>query len=175
MKNPKILQVIGFSGSGKTTFISSLIKALKERHSKVVTIKSARHHKYGLTEKDTDIFLESGSDFSVAIFENATQITSNNQMDLEEILEHLEKSVETDLIILEGFKEKNYPKILFWTKKFDESSKEISPKEIHYVYANDKEYQKYEEKILDFVSKNKAFLENDINKLVKMIVKDFKM
>ena len=175
MKNPIILQVIGFSGSGKTTFISSLIKVLKEKKSKIVTIKSARHHKYKLSEKDTDVFLKSGSDLSVAIFEDATQIISNCQKELDEILEYSNQTIEPDIIILEGFKGKEYPKVVFWTKEFDDFAKKISLKEVLYVYVNSDDYNEFEEKIEDFVNKNTAILENDINKLVERVIEDFRL
>ena len=175
MKNPEILQIVGFSGSGKTTFISSLIKVLKEKKTKILTIKSARNHKYKLSKKDTDVFLESGTDLSVAIFENATQMTSNSQIDLNEIVEYSTNFVKPDIIILEGFKEKGYPKVVFWTKEFTDSFKDINAKEILYVYCSERNYREFEGKINEFVEKTNAFLENDINKLVERIVEDFKL
>ena len=175
MKNPRILQIVGFSDSGKTTFISSLIKVLKKKKLKVLTIKSARNHKYSLSKKDTDIFIESGSDLSVAVFENVTQITYNSQLDVSEIIEYSTNLIKPDIILIEGFKEKKYPKVLFWTKEFADSLKIIETRDILYVYSSDKNYKEFERRITEFVDKTNAFLENDIYKLIKRIVEDFKL
>ena len=174
MKNSKILQVVGYSSSGKTTFISYLIKLLKEQEIKIISIKSARNHKYDLSKKDSDIFLESGSDFSVVVFKNSTQITSSKPIDLAEIIEQSKLIIKPDLILIEGFKEEKYPKILLWSREFAEHSEMIDYSDLLYVYVSIEDYQEYYKKITEFMEKTDAILENDINKLVKRIVKDFR-
>jgi len=103
----KIIGIVGAHNSGKTTFISKLIKKLKENKYKVVAVK---HDPKGKAKTDTEgkdswKFQQAGAD--QVILASPNKITTFNKIEKElspfEIIDKFaDKSV--DLIILEGFK-----------------------------------------------------------------------
>ncbi len=63
----KIIQIVGSSNSGKTTFIKNLIPELKKKGN-VAVIKHLGDHTYNIEEgKDTTVFFDAGADISVGI------------------------------------------------------------------------------------------------------------
>ena len=106
----KVIHIAGFSNSGKTTFISSLLPEL-EKLGPVAVVKHIGHHGYSLAEgKDTSRFFEAGAKASVGIDAyKSVMILQENQ--LESILEMLCDSG-AHYAVVEGFKEKPYPKVV---------------------------------------------------------------
>jgi molybdopterin-guanine dinucleotide biosynthesis protein MobB len=106
----KVIHFAGFSNSGKTTFISSLLPEL-EKLGPVAVVKHIGHHGYSLAEgKDTSRFFEAGAKASVGIDAyKSVMILQENQ--LESILEMLCDSG-AQYAVVEGFKEKPYPKVV---------------------------------------------------------------
>ena len=136
MKNYQILQVVGYSQSGKTTFIARLTKKLSERNIAILTLKSARQHEYTYSEKDSDVFSKKGSIISVVAFKNTTQIFIKKEIEVKEIIEHLADSFKIDLVLLEGFKEANFPKIVFLTKEVVEGIDTFNFEGIRYLLCS---------------------------------------
>ena len=109
---PAIVSIVGNSKSGKTTIIEKLIRELKSRGYRVATIK---HAPQGTTldepDKDSSRHLQAGSeatiigskDKAVLIKPVASNIT------LDEIVKLFGE--EFDIILTEGFKQGNAPKI----------------------------------------------------------------
>ncbi len=109
---PSIISIVGNSKSGKTTLIEKLIRELKSRGYKVATIK---HTPQGMTfdepDKDSWRHIQAGS--------KATVISSQDRMvlikpvasdiTLDEIAHLLGEDY--DIILTEGFKQGNAPKI----------------------------------------------------------------
>lgn len=66
MVTPKILQVVGYQNSGKTTFVTQLVQALTEKDFNVATIK---HHGHGepdvVTNKDSSRHIVSGASTTI--------------------------------------------------------------------------------------------------------------
>ena len=116
-QTPAVIQVVGFSKAGKTTLITKIIKEFKSRNLKVSILKSAKNHQYTYSKKDSDIFLENGAKISTVVFQNAIQITTNNEMSVERLIEIVQLLQPSDLILLEGFKNEGYTKILIWTEE----------------------------------------------------------
>jgi molybdopterin-guanine dinucleotide biosynthesis protein MobB len=106
----KIIQIVGKSNSGKTTFIKCLIPELKKTGS-VAVIKHLGHHIFNIEEgKDTSVFFESGADISVGIDDQkSVAITRKNTLD-EALLTLHDQDV--DFVIIEGFKQRLFPKIV---------------------------------------------------------------
>jgi len=106
----KVIHIAGFSNSGKTTFISTLLPEL-EKLGPVAVVKHIGHHGYSLAEgKDTTLFSEAGATASVGIdAHKSVMILKENQ--LESILEMLCDSG-AQYAVVEGFKEKPYPKVV---------------------------------------------------------------
>jgi molybdopterin-guanine dinucleotide biosynthesis protein MobB len=106
----KIIQVVGKSESGKTTFIKKLIPELKKKGT-VAVIKHLGDHTYNLAEeKDTTIFFETGADISVGIDSQKT-VAAIRTHTLEEVLPILFSRGIT-FTIIEGFKQRTFPKIV---------------------------------------------------------------
>jgi len=107
-----IVSIVGKSKSGKTTFIEKLVRELKSRGYRVATIK---HTPQGMTfdepDKDSWRHIQAGSE--------ATAITSPDKivlikpvaqdLTLDEIVRFLGEDY--DIILAEGFKQSNAPKI----------------------------------------------------------------
>jgi len=106
----KIIQVAGISNSGKTTFINTLIPALKQRGT-VAVVKHLGDHEFALEEgKDTTEFFDTGADIAVGIDSDKT-VMAIHKKTLEYTLLILKKE-NIDFVIIEGFKKRSFPKIV---------------------------------------------------------------
>lgn len=103
----KVIGIVGYKKSGKTTLGVSLAKALTERGHRVCVIKHAHE---GLTVAECDSQKYSAyAEMVAAVSPLSTEMILKGQRSLEELLPY----VETDIVLVEGFKqEKCYPKIL---------------------------------------------------------------
>ncbi|MBC8273635.1 MAG: molybdopterin-guanine dinucleotide biosynthesis protein B [Chloroflexi bacterium] len=109
---PPIVSIVGESKSGKTTLIEALISELKSRGHRIATIKHSVHRlNFDKPDKDSWRHIQAGS--------NATAIVSPDQVvlikpvtqepDLNEIARLF--SEDYDIILAEGFKQSNTPKL----------------------------------------------------------------
>jgi molybdopterin-guanine dinucleotide biosynthesis protein MobB len=106
----KIIQVVGNSNSGKTTFIKSLIPELKKKGT-VAVIKHLGDHTYTMNEgKDTTVFFDAGADISVGVDSDKT-VAAIRLNALDDVLGILFDQ-EIDFAIIEGFKQRSFPKIV---------------------------------------------------------------
>ena len=106
----KIIQVVGRSNSGKTTFIKTLIPALKQQGT-VAVVKHLGDHDYELEDgKDTTAFFNGGADISVGI-DSHKAIIAIHKNSLDDILSIL-CGEGMDYAIIEGFKTRTFPKIV---------------------------------------------------------------
>ncbi len=113
----KIIQVVGLANSGKTSFIKNLIPVLGTR-GKVAVIKHLGDHEFGLEDgKDTTDFFESGAQISVGVDSQKSVITLRKTA-LDEIL-CLLSDQKMDYVILEGFKQRMFPKIVIGDLKVE--------------------------------------------------------
>lgn len=118
---PVVFQVVGYQNSGKTTFTTKLIKALKDRSLKTVTIK---HHGHGgkpdaADQKDSSKHLSAGAIASIVEGDGRLLLQAENfQHSLEKQIELL-KLFYPDVILIEGYKQENYPKLLLVRDKQD--------------------------------------------------------
>jgi molybdopterin synthase catalytic subunit len=106
----KIIQVTGRSNTGKTTFIKSLIPALKAR-GKVAVIKHLADHEFLLEKgKDTTGFFEAGAAISAGIDGHKSVVAlQDNSLDA---MLALMKNQGMDFTIIEGFKARPFKKIV---------------------------------------------------------------
>jgi len=106
----KIIQVTGRSNTGKTTFIKSLIPVLKTK-GRVAVIKHLADHDFILeTGKDTTGFFEAGAEVSAGIDAHKSVVALHNSS-LDAMLALL-KTLGMDLVVIEGFKDRSYKKIV---------------------------------------------------------------
>jgi molybdopterin-guanine dinucleotide biosynthesis protein MobB len=107
-----IISIVGKSGSGKTTLIESLIAELKQRGYKVAIVKHSHHvDDLDIAAKDTWRFTKAGSALSAinSLDHLAIYRRMEYYFDPQEISHFI--LWDYDLILTEGFKGSNYPKI----------------------------------------------------------------
>jgi len=106
----KIIQIVGSSNSGKTTFIENLIPELKKKGT-VAVIKHLGDHTYNIEEgKDTTVFFDAGADISVGI-DSDKAVAAIRKNTLDDVLGML-LDQGMDFAIIEGFKQRSFPKIV---------------------------------------------------------------
>ena len=106
----QILSIVGRSQSGKTTIIEKLIPELKKRGYRIGTIKHA-HHGFDIDKsgKDSWRHRHAGADTVVVASPGQIAMVKNEK---DESLDDLQKYFDgVDLIITEGYKMDNKPKI----------------------------------------------------------------
>ena len=110
-----VLQIVGYSNSGKTTILSSVIELLVKEGYSVAAIKSARAHSFQKGNKDSDRFIRAGAGSVSVVFDNGVQMFVPRNMGVDLIIKILYVTSEPDIIFLEGFKRLEYDKILVWS------------------------------------------------------------
>lgn len=106
----KIIQIVGRSNAGKTTFIRNLISALSA-HGAVGAIKHLGHHGFSLEPgKDTTLYYESHAAISGGVDEEKSVIT-RRENDLNTTLDIL-CNAGVEYAILEGFKSRPFPRVV---------------------------------------------------------------
>ena len=109
----KVIGIIGLKNSGKTFFVSEIIKKLKLKNYDVASVKHA-HHNFDIDHENTDSYIHRNSGSSQVIISSSkrwakiSENTNNNEKTLKELLAQLEN---TDYVIIEGFKNEEHPKI----------------------------------------------------------------
>jgi molybdopterin synthase catalytic subunit len=106
----KVIQVVGRSNAGKTTFIKSLIVALSP-HGPVGVVKHLGHHGFYIEPgKDTTAYYESNAAISCGVDEEKSVFISQ-ETDLNSALDTL-CNAGVRYAILEGFKARVFPRIV---------------------------------------------------------------
>ncbi len=113
MKKQYIIAISGFKNSGKTTIIQNIIPLLKLHGLKIATIKHDGHD-FEPDVPNTDTFKHRKSGASgVAIFSDnklmvTKEIEHSKTIEIAEIIKYFDDS---DIILLEGFKNSNFDKL----------------------------------------------------------------
>ena len=156
----KIIGITGWKDVGKTYYASLIIKSLVNKGYQVGSIKHA-HHDFNIDKPGTDSFKhrEAGSSqVIISSLKRWAKITENNNVNekcLDELIQELDN---VDIVVVEGFKKDNHPKIEILTKGLNNKNKET--KNVIAIVSND--------------LKNitiPVFKENDIENLVEFIIK----
>ena len=109
---PPVVSIVGRSRSGKTTLIEKLIVELKARGYHIAT---AKHTHRDMTtpesDKDSDRHLKAGSEASMIIDPHGLMMIKplQNDISIEQVAQLIGEDY--DLILTEGFKEDDAPKI----------------------------------------------------------------
>jgi molybdopterin synthase catalytic subunit len=104
----KIISVVGYKKTGKTTLVGDLVKALK-KHGSVGTIKHINEHNINTPCTDTWKHAEAGADVVVAVTpDELVKFSRNNN--LSDALDEL-TNAGMDFAVVEGFKDSKLPKI----------------------------------------------------------------
>lgn len=107
---PQMISIVGRSQSGKTTLIEKLIPALKRRGYKIGTIKHSHHiFDFDKTGKDSWRHKDAGAETVIIASPGKIAMVKN---DYRGSLDGLQRFFDDlDLIITEGYKKEDKPKI----------------------------------------------------------------
>jgi len=108
-----ILQVVGYSNSGKTTTTSALIQYLSQAGISVAALKHHGHGGFpdGLDQKDSIRHQKAGAIISGVEGAGLFQLAKKQPWDFEQII-RIYELFQVDLLIIEGYKKKDYSKIM---------------------------------------------------------------
>lgn len=156
-----VLQIIGFKNSGKTTLLNALIKASRKENYTVSAIKHDAHD-FSIDHPGTDSnsFQENGAEAVVIANSRQYAVIEKAGLDLKAAIQKLPKS---DIILVEGYKQGPFPKIVLVREKADIELLKDS-KAIHKIATYHNELQ--EEAI--FIGEKEK-----LNQFAEMIIKEF--
>jgi molybdopterin-guanine dinucleotide biosynthesis protein B len=147
----RVIGIIGYKKSGKTTLTLKLSDELKKRGYKVAVVKHTNKD-LDLANSDTSKYKE-GLTQVAAITPEESVIFLKHKKNLEEIIKYFE----ADIILIEGFKrEKTFPKIVCLREESEKAelfdglqlctagfvSKELNPKLCDFNILNDGDIKK---------------------------------
>jgi len=110
-----VLGIAAFSGVGKTTLLKQLLPILKAQGIRIGMIKHA-HHDFDIDKpgKDSYELRKAGADRMLVVSARRLALMVENQVDkdpvLDEVLLNLGQD-EVDLVLVEGFRHEDFPKI----------------------------------------------------------------
>ncbi len=117
-----VIGFVAYSGTGKTTLIEQLITYLTERSYKISVIKHTHHH-FDIDKpgKDSYRHREAGASEVLMVSDQRWVLMHELRQSSEPTIEEqLSKLSPCDLVIVEGFKDANIPKIELWRFEHDE-------------------------------------------------------
>ena len=158
----KIIGIIGWKNSGKTYYVQEIIKKLREKGYSVASIKHA-HHEFDVDQPKTDSFLHRQAGSQQVIISSSkrwvkiTELENSSEKNLTELLQQLST---TDIVIVEGFKNDNHPKI----EIIKEKSKNYLFNQISNVVALISD--------IEVDTNIRKFRKNEIELIVKFILSD---
>lgn len=109
VKRPYIFAVSGVKNSGKTTFLTKLIPALKDKGYRVAVIKHDGHDFQADVEGTDSYRLRKAGAYGCGIFSAGKWMLIKEEPDISEQT-LIQAFPEADIILLEGFKGSEYPK-----------------------------------------------------------------
>lgn len=103
------LAICGLKNSGKTTLIQNLIPVLKQKGYKIAVVKHDGHSfEPDVPGTDSFRFFQAGADISVVCDKEKYSLSKKGVFSHEDIAN---LACEVDIVLMEGFKYSNYPKI----------------------------------------------------------------
>lgn len=119
MNQPAVYSFVGYSNSGKTTFIEQLIPILKEQGIRLAIIKHDAHDfEIDREGKDSWRFTKAGADISAVVSANKAAVIERRSLTLDEVIARMQQ---VDLILTEGYKQERYPKIAVYRASREQS------------------------------------------------------
>jgi molybdopterin-guanine dinucleotide biosynthesis protein B len=105
-----IIQIVGYKNTGKTTMVCRLTERFKQAGYKVGTIKRDAHD-FQIDKPGTDTWKHqaAGADITAITSSKRTAILKAYSESLEQLIAQMS---EADIILIEGFKDAAYPKIV---------------------------------------------------------------
>lgn len=108
---PRIIQVVGYKNTGKTTMTAALITGLSAKGFNVAAIKHDGHDHFEMDHEGTDSyqFGRAGAAAVAVMSQKRTAIIKQQSTGLEDMLSQF---TDYDWIVIEGFKDAPYPKLV---------------------------------------------------------------
>jgi molybdopterin-guanine dinucleotide biosynthesis adapter protein len=109
----KVMGIVGWSGSGKTSLLVELLPLLKNMGLRVSTMKHA-HHRFDVDKPGKDSFRhrEAGASEVLVVTSSRWVLMHESREEPEPSIEALlERMTPVDLLLIEGFKTHHHPKI----------------------------------------------------------------
>jgi molybdopterin-guanine dinucleotide biosynthesis protein MobB len=109
----KIFGIAGYKNAGKTTLVVDVVRELTGRGFRVATVKHA-HHEFDIDHPGKDSYLHRAAGACEVIVASSmrwahiVELADKPEPSLEELLTHVG---DVDLVIVEGFKHGNHPKL----------------------------------------------------------------
>jgi len=103
----RVFGISGLSGTGKTTLMEQLVKALRSKDYSVATVKSSKEDYSSPEGTDSWRHEQAGADPVVLLGPHSTTVRYATRRKIEDIL----KGKEIDFLLIEGFKEEPLPKV----------------------------------------------------------------
>ena len=156
----KIIGIIGWKDVGKTYYASLIIKLLVKKGYQVGSIKHA-HNDFDIDIPGTDSFKhrEAGSNqVIISSSKRWAKIIENNNENEKSLDELIQELHNVDIVVVEGFKKNNHPKIEILSKGLKNRNKETN--NIIAIVSDD---------LKDTITP--VFKENDIENLVEFVIK----
>lgn len=117
MLNKAVVQIVGFKNSGKTTTSCEMIRRLVESGWKVGSIKHDAHQfEVDYPGKDTWKHREAGASVVAITSQSKTAIMEQRPVSLQALLERIDG---VDVVIVEGYKFADFPKVVIIRSKED--------------------------------------------------------
>ncbi|WP_145413526.1 molybdopterin-guanine dinucleotide biosynthesis protein B [Paenibacillus xylanexedens] len=115
---PKIIQVVGYKNTGKTTMTAALIAGIASRGLKVAAIKHDGHDHFEMDQEGTDSyqFGKAGATAVAVMSQKRTAIIKQHNTRLDDMLIQFS---DYDWIVIEGFKDAPYPKLVMVREEDD--------------------------------------------------------
>ncbi len=129
MTNAAVIGVVGYHNTGKTTLICKLIERLTERGYSVSTIKNIPKDGFSMDIEGTDTWRhgKSGAGLVVASTSGETTFIVKNGMPFEDILRTMDNMTSPDVILVEGHKTEDIPKIVLGDIEMDGGGRRYDP------------------------------------------------
>ncbi|MCK9905359.1 molybdopterin-guanine dinucleotide biosynthesis protein B, partial [Frankia sp. Cpl3] len=112
-KAPPVVQLVGYSNSGKTTLLTEIIKRLEANQIRVGVIKHDGAHDFELHQpgKDTWRFREAGASLVAIQSANRTAFLEERAVPLSQLAQRM-ADAGAEFILVEGFKREHFPKLV---------------------------------------------------------------
>lgn len=120
-KQPRVWQLVGYSNSGKTTLLTRLIPLLEQAGVRVGVIKHDGGHDFEWDQpgKDTWRYREAGASLVAITSKTKTAIIEQRPSSLTSLVERMTQAG-AELVLVEGFKSEDFPKLVLVRKPEDQ-------------------------------------------------------
>ena len=129
MTSAAVIGVVGYHNTGKTTLVCRLIERLIEGGYSVSTIKNIPREDFFMDVQGTDTWKhgESGARVVVASSPNETAFIVKDTLTFDEMIRIVDLASSPDLILVEGHKSEDIPKIVLGDPHIDGDGRRYDP------------------------------------------------